>query len=202
MLQDRTLVKIADNSGGIIGRVFKILGGSKRRYAGVGDEIVISIQTAQPRKSVKKKEVHRAVVVRTTNAVRRKDGSYVRFDENAVVLIVGSGKEPKEPKEPKEARERPASTPKQVAEIQLGTSPYAETTIDGRKYGSTPFFGPRKLNLPVGTHKIEFFDKQNNKRYRYQIKLKAPDPNNKVVIQFNKTDPPKVEGQVELKKLD
>jgi len=98
MLQDRSLVKIADNSGGIIGRVFKILGGSKRRYAGVGDELVISIQTAQPRKSVKKKEVHRAVVVRTTNALRRKDGSYVRFDENAVVLITGSGKEPKEPK--------------------------------------------------------------------------------------------------------
>ena len=98
MIQDRTLVKIADNSGGIIGRVFKILGGSKRRYAGIGDEIVISIQTAQPRKSVKKKEVHRAVVVRQRKAFRRTDGSYVRFDENAVVLIAGSGKEPKEPK--------------------------------------------------------------------------------------------------------
>ena len=98
MIQDRTLVKIADNSGGIIGRVFKVLGGSKRRYAGIGDEIVISIQTAQPRKAVKKKEGHRAVVVRQAKAFRRKDGSYVRFDENAVVLIVGSGKDPKEPK--------------------------------------------------------------------------------------------------------
>lgn len=98
MIQDRTLVKIADNSGGIIGRVFKVLGGSKKRYAGIGEEVVISIQTAQPRKSVKKKEVHRAVVVRQTKALRRKDGSYVRFDENAVVLIMGSGKEPKEPK--------------------------------------------------------------------------------------------------------
>lgn len=98
MIQDRTLVKIADNSGGIVGRVFKILGGSKRRYAGLGDEIVISIQTAQPRKSVKKKEVHRAVIVRQKNAFRRADGSYIRFDENAVVLVVGSGKEPKEPK--------------------------------------------------------------------------------------------------------
>ena len=98
MLQDRSLVKIADNSGGIIGRVFKVLGASKKRYAEVGDEVVISIQTAQPRKSVKKKEVHRAVVVRQTKAIRRKDGSYVRFDENAVVLIVGSGKEPKDPK--------------------------------------------------------------------------------------------------------
>ena len=98
MIQDRTLVKIADNSGGIIGRVFKILGGSKRRYAGIGDDIVISIQTAQPRKSVKKKEVHRAVIVRQRKAFRRADGSYVRFDENAVVLIAGTGKEPKEPK--------------------------------------------------------------------------------------------------------
>jgi large subunit ribosomal protein L14 len=98
MIQDRTLVKIADNSGGTIGRVFKVLGGSKKRYASVGDQVVISIQTAQPRKAVKKKEVHKAVVVRVTKAMRRKDGSYVRFDENAVVLIAGSGKEPKEPK--------------------------------------------------------------------------------------------------------
>ncbi|HTR18635.1 MAG TPA: 50S ribosomal protein L14 [Candidatus Paceibacterota bacterium] len=98
MIHDRTLVKIADNSGGQIGRVFKVLGGSKKRYAGIGEEVVISIQTAQPRKAVKKKEIHRAVVVRTKNALRRKDGSYIRFDENAVVLVVGSGKEPKEPK--------------------------------------------------------------------------------------------------------
>lgn len=98
MIHDRTLVKIADNSGGIIGRIFKVLGGSKRRYAGIGDQVVLSIQTAQPRKAVKKKDVHKAVVVRTRNAVRRPDGSYIRFDENAVVLIVGSGKEPKEPK--------------------------------------------------------------------------------------------------------
>jgi len=98
MIQTRTLVKIADNSGGQIGRVFKVLGGSKRRYAEIGDEVVISIQTAQPRKAVKKKEIHRAVVVRQTKALRRKDGSYIRFDENAVVLVAGSGKEPKEPK--------------------------------------------------------------------------------------------------------
>lgn len=98
MIQPRSLVKIADNSGGQIGRVFKVLGGTRRRYAELGDEVVISIQTAQPRKMVKKKEVHRAVVVRQTKAYRRRDGSYVRFDENAVVLVAGSGKEPKEPK--------------------------------------------------------------------------------------------------------
>lgn len=95
MLQDRSLVKIADNSGGQIGRVFKILGGSKKRYAEIGDEVVLSIQSAQPRKAVKKKDVHRAVVVRQKKAFRRKDGSYIRFDENAVVLVEKDKKEPK-----------------------------------------------------------------------------------------------------------
>jgi len=95
MIQPRSIVKIADNSGGQIGRVFKVLGGSKRRYAELGDEVVISIQTAQPRKAVKKKDVHRAVVVRQVKAYRRKDGSYVRFDENAVVLVEKDKKEPK-----------------------------------------------------------------------------------------------------------
>ncbi len=98
MIQPRSIVKIADNSGGTIGRVFKVLGASKKRYAEIGEQVVISVQTAQPRKAVKKKDVHRAVVVRQTKALRRKDGSYIRFDENAVVLIVGSGKEPKDPK--------------------------------------------------------------------------------------------------------
>jgi large subunit ribosomal protein L14 len=87
MIQPRTIVKIADNSGAKIGRIFKVLGGSKRRYAGLGDLVVLSVQTAEPRKAVKKGEVCRAVVVRTGNAHRRLDGSYIRFDENAVVLI-------------------------------------------------------------------------------------------------------------------
>ena len=78
-----------------MGRVFKVLGGTRKRYAELGDEVVISIQTAQPRKLVKKKEIHRAVVVRQTKAFRRKDGSYVRFDENAVVLVENDKKEPK-----------------------------------------------------------------------------------------------------------
>lgn len=87
MIQPRTIVKIADNSGGKIGRIFKVIGGSKRRYASIGDIVVLSVQTAEPRKAVKKGDVCRAVVVRTANAHRRIDGSYVRFDENAVVLI-------------------------------------------------------------------------------------------------------------------
>jgi large subunit ribosomal protein L14 len=95
MIQPRTIVKIADNSGGQIGRIFKILGGSKRRYAEIGDEVVLSIQTAQPRKSVKKKDVVRGVVVRQKKPFRRTDGSYIRFDENAVVLVEKDKKEPK-----------------------------------------------------------------------------------------------------------
>lgn len=98
MIQDKTIVKIADNSGGQTGRIFKVPGGSKRRYASLGDEVILSIQTAQPRKIVKKKEIHRAVVVRQTMPFRRKDGSYIRFDENAVVILEQSGKDKKEPK--------------------------------------------------------------------------------------------------------
>jgi large subunit ribosomal protein L14 len=95
MIQPRSIVTIADNSGGTIGRVFKVLGGSKRRTASIGDKVVISIQVAQPRKAVKKKDVLHAVVVRQTKAFRRKDGSYVRFDENAVVLVDKVKPEPK-----------------------------------------------------------------------------------------------------------
>lgn len=93
MLQDRSIVTIADNSGGKIGRIFKVLGGSKRRYAGIGDTVVISVQTAEPRKQVKKKDIYRAVIVRQTKPFARKDGSYVRFDENAVVIVEKQGKE-------------------------------------------------------------------------------------------------------------
>ena len=96
MLQPRAIVKIADNSGGKIGRVFKVLGGSKRRYARIGDILVLSVQVAEPRKAVKKKDVVRAIVVRQRQPFRRKDGTYLRFDENAVVLI---DKDPKK-KEP------------------------------------------------------------------------------------------------------
>ncbi len=93
MLQDRSIVNVADNSGGQVARIFKILGGSHRRYAGIGDTVVVSIQTAAPRKAVKKKDIFRAVVVRQVNPFGRKDGSYIRFDENAVVLIEKQGKE-------------------------------------------------------------------------------------------------------------
>ncbi len=93
MIQMRSILKVADNSGAKKVGVIKVLGGSRRRYAQIGDIIVISVKEAEPRKIVKKKEVLRAVIVRQRNNFRRKDGSYVRFDENAVVIL--DGKEPK-----------------------------------------------------------------------------------------------------------
>lgn len=95
MIQPQTIVKIADNTGAKIGRVFKIPGGSKRRYAQIGDKVILSVQSAEPRKQVKKKEVLQAVVVRQTKPFRRRDGSYIRFDENAVVILEKDKLEPK-----------------------------------------------------------------------------------------------------------
>jgi len=94
MIQPQSIVKVADNSGAKIARVFKVLGSSKKRFAEVGELVVVSIQKAEPRKIVKKKDIHHAVVVRQTKPIRRKDGSYIRFDENAVVLVEKKGKEP------------------------------------------------------------------------------------------------------------
>jgi large subunit ribosomal protein L14 len=94
MIQPRSIVNIADNSGAKIGRIFKVLGASRKRYAEIGEMVVLSVQKAEPRKAIKKKDVLRAVVVRQTKPLRRKDGSYIRFDENAVVIIEKEKKEP------------------------------------------------------------------------------------------------------------
>lgn len=87
MIQERSVLKVADNSGAKTVRCFRVLGGSRKRYARLGDVIIASVQTAEPRKAVKKKEVVKAVVVRTKDSIRRADGGYVRFDENAVVIV-------------------------------------------------------------------------------------------------------------------
>ena len=94
MIQPRSIVKITDNSGAKIGRIFKVLGSSKKRYAGIGERVVLSVQYAEPRKAVKKKDVVHAVVVRQRAPFRRKDGSYIRFDDNAVVLVDKTKNEP------------------------------------------------------------------------------------------------------------
>ncbi len=98
MIQPRSIVNITDNTGGKLGRVFKVLGGSKRRYAELGDIVVLSVQIAEPRKMVKKKEVLHGVVVRQIKPFRRRDGSYIRFDDNAVVILAKNPKDPFEPK--------------------------------------------------------------------------------------------------------
>jgi large subunit ribosomal protein L14 len=91
MIQQESMVKVADNSGAKRALVIRVLGGTKRRYAGLGDTVVIAVKDALPNGTVKKSEVAKAVVVRTVKETRRKDGSYIRFDENAVVIINDQG---------------------------------------------------------------------------------------------------------------
>lgn len=95
MIQPQTRVKVADNSGAKIAGVFKVLGGSKKRYAKIGERVVISVKTAEPRKMIKRKDVAEAVVVRQKAPFRRRDGSYIRFDENAVVILEKCKMDPK-----------------------------------------------------------------------------------------------------------
>lgn len=94
MIQMQSRLRVADNTGAKEVMCVKVLGGSKRRYARVGDVIVVSIKAAAPRGVVKKKSVERAVIVRQSTSIRRADGSYLRFDDNAVV-IVNSDHQPK-----------------------------------------------------------------------------------------------------------
>ena len=91
MIQQETRLKVADNTGAKEILCFKVLGGSKRKYATIGDQVVITVKKALPGGMVKKGEVHRAVVVRTRKEINRKDGSLIRFDENAAVLLNSSG---------------------------------------------------------------------------------------------------------------
>ena len=91
MIQMRSILDVADNSGAKSVQCIKVLGGSKRKYAGVGDVIVVSIKEAIPRGRVKKGDVHQAVIVRTAKEIRRPDGSSIRFDRNAAVLINKQG---------------------------------------------------------------------------------------------------------------
>ncbi|KKW36912.1 MAG: 50S ribosomal protein L14 [Candidatus Giovannonibacteria bacterium GW2011_GWA2_53_7] len=108
MIQMRSMLKVADNTGAKLVQCIKVLGGTRRRYARLGDIVVVSVKVAEPRKIVKKKDVLRAVIIRQRSPYRRKDGSYLRFDENAVVILEGT--EPKGGRifgpVPRELRER------------------------------------------------------------------------------------------------
>ena len=94
MIQEYTVLNVADNSGAKKVMCFRVLGGTRRRYASIGDIVVCSVKDATPNGQVKKGEVARAVIVRTKHPVRRRDGSYIRFDDNAAVII-DTQKEPK-----------------------------------------------------------------------------------------------------------
>jgi len=91
MIQQESIVKVADNSGAKRALVIRVLGGTRRRYARLGDTVIVAVKDALPNGTVKKSDVARAVVVRTVKETRRKDGSYIRFDENAVVIINEQG---------------------------------------------------------------------------------------------------------------
>ena len=91
MIQQESMVKVADNSGAKRALVIRVLGGTRRRYAGLGDRVIVAVKDALPNGTVKKSDVATAVVVRTAKETRRKDGSYIRFDENAVVIINDAG---------------------------------------------------------------------------------------------------------------
>ena len=91
MIQQESVVKVADNSGAKRALVIRVLGGTRRRYAGLGDTVVVAVKDALPNGTVKKSDVAKAVVVRTVKETRRKDGSYIKFDENAVVIINDQG---------------------------------------------------------------------------------------------------------------
>ena len=95
MIQVQTLLKVADNSGAKMAKCIRVLGGTYRRYASLGDIIVVAVKDAEPRKAVKKHQVLKAVIVRERGAVRRSNGTYIRFDDNAVVMLEGASKEPK-----------------------------------------------------------------------------------------------------------
>jgi large subunit ribosomal protein L14 len=91
MIHQESVVKVADNSGAKRALVIRVLGGTRRRYAGLGDTVIVAVKDALPNGTVKKSDVARAVVVRTVKETRRKDGSYIRLDENAVVIINDAG---------------------------------------------------------------------------------------------------------------
>lgn len=91
MLQQETRLKVADNTGAREALVIRVLGGTKRRYASIGDKIIVTVKEATPSGTVKKGTISKAIVIRTKKEVRRKDGSYIRFDDNACVLLNAQG---------------------------------------------------------------------------------------------------------------
>lgn len=95
MIQLKTTLKVVDNTGAKIIQCFQVMGGDRRRYAQIGDIVTAAVRVAEPRRLVKEHEIVKAVVIRQTKNYRRKDGSYIKFDENAAVILEGKTKDPK-----------------------------------------------------------------------------------------------------------
>lgn len=95
MIQLRTMLKVADNTGAKIIQCIQVLGASKKRYARIGDVIVGTVKEAEPRREIKKHDVVRALIIRQKKEMRRKNGTYVRFDDNACIILEGKTKDPK-----------------------------------------------------------------------------------------------------------
>ena len=95
MIQPRSMLKVADNTGAKVIQCIQVLGGTRKRYAQLGEIIVGTVKKAEPRRAVKKHDVVRAVIIRQKKAFRREDGSYIRFDDNACVILEGKSKQPK-----------------------------------------------------------------------------------------------------------
>jgi len=95
MIQVQTMLKVADNSGAKMAKCIRVLGATRKRTASLGEIIVVAVKDAEPRKAVKKHQVIRAVIIREAGTVRRSNGSYIKFDDNAVVILEGTSKEPK-----------------------------------------------------------------------------------------------------------
>ena len=120
MIQLRTMLKVADNTGAKIIQCFKVLGGTGKRYAQIGEVVVAVVKEAEPRRLVKKHDIVRALIIRQKKNFRRTDGSYIRFDDNAAVILEGKTKEPKGGRIigpiPKEIREKGFETVASLAE--------------------------------------------------------------------------------------
>src|ERR1043165_6933883 len=143
MIQQESMVKVADNSGAKTAQVIRVLGGTRRRYAGLGDVVIVAVKNALPNGTVKKSDVARAVVVRTAKETRRHDGTYIRFDEHAVAIINEQG----EPRATRvfraSGRGRPRSSDMRVLKYRKTDRPKAvnrkrhATSVERAKLGIT-----------------------------------------------------------------
>ena len=138
MIQMETMLTVADNSGARRVKCIKVIGGSKRRYAGIGDVIICAVQEATPNSNVKKGDIVRCVIVRTKKETRRKDGSYIRFDQNACVVVDKEG----------EPRGRATRSRSSLARIAALRAKSCVPTLQRARLSSRASLWSRRLSVP------------------------------------------------------